>query len=1106
MFVEFGVKFEGAEADVQRLNAAMAKSQRTAGVAADAQERMSKSTRRAGAASRAAAKDVKKLDDRMKQSRATVKSWIKTLIGIEVARRVIRGLLTTFLDFSKALNTVRAITNATDEQFARLTATAQELGRTTQFTATDAANALAFLTRTGLDVNQAIAVLPGTLSLAAATAVDLATASDIATNVMKGFGLQVEDMTEIVDTLAKTTTSSNVDIFNLSEALAVVAPIARSAGQSLAETAAMIGILGDNAIRGSAAGVALRRGLINLRTGAGVAGTAIARLGLQIEDADGNFVGLAEVFRQFNEIDLTPTERATALFELFGARGLAAAEVLANQGVGAIDAFAASIEDAAGTAERMQTQQMAGLVGSAKELTSATQGLAISWGEALAPALTVVADLIKDFILPTFRGILFVFEAMGPAMSLAIDTIVAGLGLLVTKAGEAFGLLTVGLGHMVQQLGQVAARFFPESLLGQAGDRMADFGARMQRQGVGMITTAETATEGLLGTITTSFAASSEVMGELIDKFNGVTAAADEAADAVEALKDETNNLVTTVQASLPDIDVAAFQEQLEGVREQLRGALQLEAEFVFQGAEAALEVQRRIGELTESQRDRVLELVAVHENLFGVLSEVAAAQDALAKAGEGTEEAAEAAARLVELMGELGQASRDADAALRDVGKTGESELGKVAGEADGAIRALSRMAKALGVLDNDLSKVLRSAIQVVKALGEVAKVQGAGAGKGGTSFFGTITGGAAGAAAGIGVLAASIGALAGVISLLGGGNRDQIQRENTEAIKQLTDGIGAMSDLLRETSGTQFGEFQRALDILTNAQFKALGSFFVITGITQEQFLLLGEVAELLGVQFGGTKEQAEQLIEALEALDFEALTEDFASAMAVLQQRFAIFDVEDPIDQLDAILAVFDQFTDIPLPAFDLSTAQGRAALDAFIRDLFDQITSGAFDFAALGGLTTQQALDLLAQIERTLDTIEQDAAEGVEAGEGTTSAFVRSSRITEVQGSHLVAVADTQLVRLTQIRDLLESGVPFRPPITPPPQEEELGGGNGARDGKILLNGDLVVPVTVQVAGPVENAAELAAELSDTVLTKIDQGLEELRIQKRRALGR
>ena len=1099
MFVDFSVRFGTAQRDVQTMNQIMAKGARTAGVAADAQERAAASTRKMGRSAKAAGRDVKTMDTRMKQSRATISTWIKTLLGVELARRAIRALLNTFLGFSQALNQVRAITNATDDQFARLTATARELGRTTQFTATDAANALAFLTRTGLDVDQAIGVLPGTLSLAAATVTDLATASDIATNVMKGFGLQVSDMTEVVDILAKTTTSGNVNILNLAEALAVVAPIARSAGQSLAETAALIAILGDNSIKGSQAGVSLRRGLINLRTGTGAAGNAIERLGLQIEDANGEFVGLSDIFRQFNEIDLTPTERATALFELFGARGLAAAEVLANQGVGAIDAFTKSIEDSAGTADRMQSQTMAGLVGATKQLTSATESLAISWGEALAPALTVIANVIRDFILPLFSALLGSIQLIGPSLFLVGTAVIAGFDKIAGGITALIGLAADKLGDFGQLVGRFISKIPGLSALGDeiAGisNNLETFGERTKTAGLNIITSAANDLEAALTAV-------GEETLEIIENLFGVAEATDAVVKKVQQLGDETDNLAQTVGVDLPQLDLTEFETQLGAVREQLRTALSLEADFAFEGAESALAVQRSLSELTESQREKVLGLVDAERDLAVVLANIAVTQAELAEAGADVDKQAEATAALVDLMAELGEKSREVERQLSGVAETGSRGLAEVNREADVTLRVLTRMARALGLLDAGLGGVLRSAAGVVKALGEIQRLQGGG--KGATSFFGAL-GGAGGVAAGAGLLGAGIAAVTTVLGGLFAGNTeaDRLRRENTEAIRELTTATGRMSQVLRESTGIQFANFEEALAILRDAAFGGgvQGGPATIRGLTAAQIQILIDAAEALGLTFTGFADNAAQLQEALEAIDFGALTEDFVSAMNVLQQRFALFDIEDPIDQLDAILALFEQFSDVPLPDFDLTTAAGRAALDQFVRDLFDAITGGAFDLAALGGLTTQQALDLLAQIESTLDTIEQDT---VAAGDGTTDAFRRSAQITVAQGGRLIAIEDTQLVRLTQIRDLIAAGTQ---PIAPPPPPIGGGGNGGGPGGRetFVLDGDIVVPIQVSVSGSVDDADALAAQLSTAVITRIDEGLEELRIKKRRALG-
>jgi TP901 family phage tail tape measure protein len=135
-------------------------------------------------------------------------------------------------DFEAAMNRVAGITRATGVEFQQLENLAKELGATTQFSASQAADAMGFLAMAGFDTNQIISALPGTLELAAAGNLDLARAADIASNVLTGYGLQAEEVGRVNDVLALASISANTNVEQLGNAFKFVAPVASAMGVS----------------------------------------------------------------------------------------------------------------------------------------------------------------------------------------------------------------------------------------------------------------------------------------------------------------------------------------------------------------------------------------------------------------------------------------------------------------------------------------------------------------------------------------------------------------------------------------------------------------------------------------------------------------------------------------------------------------------------------------------------------------------------------------------------------------------------------------------------------------------------------------------------------
>lgn len=356
--------------------------------------------------------EVRKIEDSFRSTGAALFSFrdgartvFRTLISrgvnelINGFRRLTRGItgfakdsIRAFSEFEKQIDRVGALTGATVEQLDRLSKQARELGATTAFSASEAAQAQQFLAQAGFNVDEIYSALPSTLELAAAGQLDLAKAADIASNVLSGLGLPVEDLGRVNDVLAKTANTANTNISQLGNAFAKVAPVAASAGVTLEETAAAIGILGNSGIQGGAAGTALRNILISLQAPSGAAAESLARLGIQTQDAEGKFIGLTNILDQFAKVDATPKD----FKNLFGKQGIAAFNILLNEGSEGFAAYSKELENAGGTAADVANKQLDNLAGDFVRVQSATEGLQIALGDlASGPLREVVGGFAE---------------------------------------------------------------------------------------------------------------------------------------------------------------------------------------------------------------------------------------------------------------------------------------------------------------------------------------------------------------------------------------------------------------------------------------------------------------------------------------------------------------------------------------------------------------------------------------------------------------------------------------------------------------------------------------------------------------------------------------
>jgi TP901 family phage tail tape measure protein len=336
------------------------------------------------------------------------------------------AILATAGDFEASMNQVGVLTNANAKQFEMLEKRARELGATTQFSASEAADGMISLAMAGLDVGEVYKAIPGSLQLAAAAGIGLGEAADIATNIMTPFGKTAKDLTAINDALANTFTRTNTNMVQLAEAMTFVAPIAGPMKISLNETAAALGLMSKSGLKASRAGTSLRGILSRLVNPSREAADALTALKIPKEniiDAKGNVRSLIDVVRAFEEAGAGPAE----LLKIFGDRAGPGMAALVKEGSKSLETLTGQTK-IEGRAAEVAEARMKGLFGQLKALKSAAQELAISFGEAglldaATKLVTKITGLIrrfsqasaatKNFILWT-GGIL---AAIGPVLT-----------------------------------------------------------------------------------------------------------------------------------------------------------------------------------------------------------------------------------------------------------------------------------------------------------------------------------------------------------------------------------------------------------------------------------------------------------------------------------------------------------------------------------------------------------------------------------------------------------------------------------------------------------------------------------------------------------------
>lgn len=290
--------------------------------------------------------------------------------GIIAGIRVIR-------EFEAAISAVEAVSRAVPEEMKAITQAARDLGATTSFSATQAADGMKFLAQAGFTARESVAAIPDVLNLARAGALDLASAADIASNVMSGFGIAATEAGNASDILAAISSRANTNVFQLGEAASFVGPVAAAMGVSLGDAAAAIGVLSDAGIQGSSAGTGLRRVLSSLANPTKEARDVIQGLGLDMELLDPASNNLVDVIGRLAERGLSAADALT----IFGDRGGPAILAL-TQNVDRVGELANEMKNVDGEARRMADTMGDNLDGDIKELTSSLSELALQLGEA----------------------------------------------------------------------------------------------------------------------------------------------------------------------------------------------------------------------------------------------------------------------------------------------------------------------------------------------------------------------------------------------------------------------------------------------------------------------------------------------------------------------------------------------------------------------------------------------------------------------------------------------------------------------------------------------------------------------------------------------------
>lgn len=340
----------------------------------------------------------------------------------------------TAMDFDSQMSRVQAISGATSEEFEELRQQAIDLGASSVYGATEAAEGMENLASAGFTVNETMEAMPGLLNLAASSGADLATASDIAASAVRGFGLEASETAHVADVLAQNAAKTNAAVEDTGEALKYVAPVANTAGLSLEEVTAAIGIMANSGIQGSQAGTTLRGALTRLMKPTDAVATAMEALGVTAYDQNGKMKSLATIVGDLRTATagLTEEEKQQRLATIFGTNALSGMMALVNSSPEELAQMTEELENCDGAAEAMAETMMDNTAGAVEQMKGALETAAIKIGDMLTPYVTMAANKVAELADK--------FTNLSPETQktiLKVVGLVAAIGPLLTVIGKA---------------------------------------------------------------------------------------------------------------------------------------------------------------------------------------------------------------------------------------------------------------------------------------------------------------------------------------------------------------------------------------------------------------------------------------------------------------------------------------------------------------------------------------------------------------------------------------------------------------------------------------------------------------------------------------------
>lgn len=318
--------------------------------------------------------------------------------AIDALKELVTQTIEVGIAFDTAMSKVGAVSGATAEELEQLRDKAKEMGSTTKFTASEAAEAFNYMAMAGWKTEDMLDGIDGVLSLAAASGSDLATTSDIVTDALTAMGYTAKDVGKFADVMAAASSNANTNVEMMGLTFQYAAPIAGALGYSIEDLAVGIGLMANAGIKGEKSGTALRSIMTRLSAPPKECADAMKKLGISITNTDGTMKPLNEIMLDLRKgfDGLSAAEQTQIAKSIAGQEAMSGLLAIVNATETDFNKLTTAVSKSSGAADKMSKTMQDNLGGDMTKLSSQIEGIQLQLYEKFEPTLRKVVKSISE--------------------------------------------------------------------------------------------------------------------------------------------------------------------------------------------------------------------------------------------------------------------------------------------------------------------------------------------------------------------------------------------------------------------------------------------------------------------------------------------------------------------------------------------------------------------------------------------------------------------------------------------------------------------------------------------------------------------------------------